>query len=347
VGAWYAWREDVRAATDSKTTARDDRLIDRALEAATTSVSGLLHRDLAPTVATRTFEWPNAQYARPWRLWLDRAELISVTQLSSGGAVIPSTDYFLEPQRYGPPYDRIELDLDSAASFGGGGTHQRDITVEGLWGYTNVEQQVGALAAPLGASGQASVTLDPLVGVGAVLRVDAERMIVRAKTMVDTGQNLGGDGVTASSADTVLDVTNGTAFDADQVLLLGGERLLVVDVAGDQVVVKRAWDGSVLASHAAGIDIYALTGYVLDRGQLGTTAAAHLADAAIYVWLPPALARELCTAEAIAELQQHGAGWGRTVGSGESEREARGVGLADIRKRCRAAHGRQMRTRAV
>lgn len=345
MGAWYAWREDVRAGTDSKTTARDDALIDRALGAGTEAASELCHRDFAPTLATKVFDWPNLQYARPWRLWLDRSELISVTELRSGGVLIAPSDYFLRPEQYGPPFDHIELDLDSSAAFGGGDTHQRDISITGLWGYRNAEAPAGLLETAIAdaVATTVDVTNGALVGVGALLRCEQERMVVTGRQMLDTGVNLG-----ATLGDKASDqLVQANVGEPGEVLLVDAERMLVVDVAGTNRVVRRAWDGSALAGHANGADVFASRRLTVARGEHGTTPVGHADASALFTWQPPLLVRELATAEAIAELQQHSAGWGRTVGSGENEREARGVGLADIRKRCYRAHGRQARIRAV
>lgn len=346
MGARYCWREDVRAATDSKTTARDDPLIDRAIDAGAEAVQGLCHRTFEPVLATRFFDWPNAQYARPWRLWLDANELISLSALTSGGVTIPVGNVNLEPNQYGPPFDRIELDIGTSAAFSGGPTHQQNIGVTGLFGYRNAEAPAGALAAALadGVGTTVDVTDGSLVGVWAVLRCEAERMIVTGRQAITTGVTLGGDGLLADASDSLLEANVGFV---GEVLLVDTERLLVVDVAGANRVVKRAWDGSVLAAHAPAATIFASRRLTVLRGQLGTTGVAHGNGTALQTWQPPALVRELNTAEAVAELQQHLAGWGRTVGTGENEREARGVGLADIRRRCRTAHGRQARTRAV
>ena len=144
---WYATREDVQRALDSKLTARNNAQIDRALESASRDVDALCHRRFYPETDTRSWDWPGQQYALPWRLWLDDNELISVTALTSGGTTIAASDYFLEPNRGGPPYNRLEIDLDSTAGFGGGNTHQRAITVTGLFGYANDETSVGTLTA--------------------------------------------------------------------------------------------------------------------------------------------------------------------------------------------------------
>ncbi|WP_449342453.1 hypothetical protein, partial [Streptomyces aurantiogriseus] len=138
----YATREDVMHALDVKPTAYNSAQIDRALQSASRGVEALCHRRFYPEAATRYFDWPSSQYRPSWRLWLDDNELISITTLTSGGTTIAASDYFLEPNRTGPPYNRLEIDLDSNAAYGGGDTHQRDITITGLWGYRNDETLV-------------------------------------------------------------------------------------------------------------------------------------------------------------------------------------------------------------
>lgn len=346
----YATREDVKAALDVKFTARADRQIDRALAAGADTIDGDLHRRFWPQVATRSFDWPNHQYARPWRLWLDGNELISVTTLTAGGVEIPSGDYLLRrsDDLDVAPFDRIEIDLSSAAAFAAGDTHQQAIAVTGLFaGCPDDETDVGVLTDPLGVTGSAGFDIDPEVGVGSILRIDNERLIVTDKTMIDSGQDLAGPGLAALASDDTVPVSAGSAFDPRQVILLGSERMLVVDVAGNDLTVKRAWDGTTLAAHSAGADVFALTGLIVDRGQLGTTPAAHADGATVFRFDPPPLIRSLNVAEAINVLQQDQAAWGRTVGSGESEREAGGVGLTALRAQAMTAHGRQARIGAI
>ncbi|MEU9792885.1 hypothetical protein AB0E27_20045 [Streptomyces sparsogenes] len=349
MGVWYATREDVKDALDVKETARSNARIDRALEGASRAVEGLLHREFAPVIATRYFDWPNEQGARPWRLWLDQSELISVTSLTSGGVTIDPAAYFLEPNRTGPPYRRIEINLDSSAAFGGGQTYQRDITVTGLWGYRDDETTAGTVVEALDAS-ETAVDVDgaasALLGVGSVLRIDSERMIVTGRTQLDSGQDLGGN-LTASAANTTVPVVDGTQFAVDEVILIDAERMRIEDIAGNQLVVKRAWDGSVLAAHTAGAGIFAPRTLTVTRGALGTTAAAHASGATVQRWDPPGPVRDLCIAEALTTLLQGQSGYARVVGSGENQREASGKGIADLRCSVYASHGRKARTRAV
>jgi hypothetical protein len=354
MGVWFATREDVMRALDVKLTARNARQVDRALESASRDVEALCHRTFAPTIATKSFDYPGPQTGRPWRLWLDANELISVTTLTSGGTTIAASDFFLEPNQYEPPYNRIEIDLDSSAAFSSGDTHQRAITVTGLRGYRNDETTVGALAAAVATTTATTVTVNAAVsaeiGVGSVLRVDSERMLVTGRTMADTGQNVGGAGLTAQQNSVTLAVSDGTAFAVDEVLLIESERMLVVDIAGNNLTVKRGWDGSVLAAHAAGSDIYAPRTLIVARGALGTTAATHADAAPVVRWDPPGLVRDLTIAEATNRLNNEQAGYARTrkVGDGgTSERAVDATAFATLRRQVYDSHGRKGRVRAV
>jgi hypothetical protein len=354
----YCTREDVTGALDVKLTARSYRQVDRAVQAGARSVEGLLHRTFRPVTATRYFDWPNYQYARPWRLWLDAGEVISVSSLVAGGVVIPASDYFLEPANSGPPYTRIEIDLASSSVFAAGATHQRAIEAVVLEGFRNDEEQVGDLTSALDADPADTATAtwtSAFIGVGDVLRIDSERLIVTEKTMVDSTQNLGGAGLAASVADTTVPVSDGSAFAVGVVLRIDSERMLLVDKAGNNLTVKRAWDGTVLAAHTAGADVYTLTGVELARAQLGTTLAAHSSGADIIRHLVPPLVRELNIAEAINTIQQEGSGYARRSGLGEergsgqarSDIEASGRGLDDLREQAWTAFARKARSRAV
>ncbi|HEX2657854.1 MAG TPA: hypothetical protein VHU40_06265 [Polyangia bacterium] len=342
---FYATIEDVKEAPDFKETARADRRIMRALENASRSIEGLCHRRFYPETATRYFDWPTG--ARPWRVWLDDSELISVATLSSGGTTIASTDYFLEPNRTGPPYNRIEIDLSSSAAFGGGSTHQRDVTVTGLFGYRNDETVVETVTEALDAS-ETEVQLHNSadIGVGSLIRIDDERMIITGRAALTTGGGIGDD-LTASVASVRFLVDTGTHFHAGETILIDSERMLVVDIAGDFLTVKRAWDGSVLATHTTGADVYRYNSFTVVRGALGTTAAAHNSGATVYRWDPPGPVRSLCVAEALVELAQGQAAYARTSGSGENQRETSGRGLADLRAQVYRSHGRKARVRSV
>lgn len=347
-GVWYCTREDVKKALDVKETARNDAQVDRAIEAATRTVDGLTHRRFWPHAGTRYFDWPNPQGGRTWRLWLDDIEAVSIDALVAGGVTIPATDYLLEPVNSGPPYNRIEVDLSSSSAFAAGPTHQRAIAATGLWGgCPAAEAPAGALAEALDATETAvDVTDCAAIGVGHIIRADSERMIVTGKQMLDTGQNLGGN-LTASTADVTVPVSTGSAYAVDEVILVDSERMLIVDIAGNNLTVKRAWDGTVLAAHTLGADIYAPRTLVVTRGALGTSAGTHDTAAALARHVVPGLVRNYALALALDTLLQERSGYAREVGSGDNTQEATGRGLRALRDDVYAAHGRKARQRAV
>jgi hypothetical protein len=346
---WYATREQVKAALDTAETARNDAQVDRAIGSATDTIFQLTHRRFWPQTATRFFPWPNRQYARAWRLWLDGDELVSVTILVAGGTTIPPTDYFLEPVNTGPPFTSIEIDLSSSSAFSSGATWQRAIAITGEFGHSADDESVGSLGGTLAAADDSTAAITwttARVGVGDILHIDDERMIVAERTMVDSTQNTGG-ALTSSSADDTVSVTDGTAFDTDEILLVDSERMLIVDIADNTLTVKRAWDGTILATHNSGADIYTLTGVELSRGQLGTTATSHTSSTTIYRHVVPNLIRDLAIAEAINQLQLETSGYARVIGEGDNAREGTGRSLFDLRRDVERRYGRQARVGAV
>lgn len=346
----YAWREDIKTVLDYKETARANTQIDNALQSASRSIEDICHRRFYPEIATRYFPWPNYQRARPWRLWLDENELISVSALSSGGTTIAASDYFLEPVNSGPPYASIEIDLDSSAAFGGSTTFQRGVTVTGLFaGARLATAPAGALAEALDSSETAiDVTDSAAVGIGALIAVDSERMLVTGKSALTTGQTVITTALTASAANVAVLVTSGAALSVGEPITIDSERMLIVDITGNTLTVIRAYDGSVLAAHNTGVTIYAGRTLTVIRGALGTTAAAHDTAAAVVVHAYPAPVRTLCVAETVSILLQEHAGWASGAKGSPTEAVlAETAGLPRLRKDVLRGYGRRARSAAV
>jgi hypothetical protein len=342
-------REDVANAIDVQATSRDYPQIDRLIEAASRGVEQFLHRQFAPTLDTRYFDWPNNQMGTSWRLWLDANELISVTSILSGTASLTSGQYFLEPANYGPPYNSVEVNLGGSGAFSSGSTYQRAIAITGLYGYTDDAISVGTTVGTFNSTDDLVTIADGvLAGVGSVLRVDDERMLLVDRIMADTARTTAADN-TASEADNVITLAHDTSHTiyTGEVLLIDGEQMYVTDVAGDTVVVKRAWSGSPLAAHSSGATVYASRQFKVQRGALGTTAAEHLDGSVWSAWQVPGPVRQLCIAEVLNSFQQEQSAYARIVGSGEGQRGASGAGLDDLRGQVYSSHGRKARQRAV
>lgn len=346
MGIWYTTREEVKSSLDIKETARNNSQVDRAIEAASRSVEKLTHRKFYPFSGTRYIDWPNSDYARSGRLWLDGdTELVSLTTFVSGGVTIASTDYFLEPNDSGPPYDRIDIDRGSTAALTAGSTSQRSVALTGVFGYNDVTESVGSLVGGINSS-VTTIVLDHPCKVGELLTIGSERMVVTEKAL---RQIIGSDlvsNMSASTGDTLVDSGSGL-FYAGEVIAIDSEKMLVEDVSGANYIVKRAWDGSTLAAHTLGTVISAYRTFTVTRAQTGTAGAAHTDAAAVSHQVYPGPIVSLTIAEAMSQLQQEGSAYGRVVGSGDNAREARGLSLGDLRQNVYEAYGRRGRIAAV
>lgn len=344
----YATREQVKTALDSVETARNNRRIDRNIRAGARAVERLTLRVFYPTVDTRYFDWPDEQDTpKSWRLWLGKDELVSVTQLTAGGVTLTPSEYLLRPDT-GPPFDRVETNLGTAGSFSSGpDTWQRAITVTGVYSGCRIDEVTGPdLAANMAdtTTRTCDITASADIGVGSLIRVGSERMNVTARSMLTTAQTLlvPMDNVASSTS---VRVTTGSLFVEDEVILLGAEKMRVDEITGNTLIVKRAWDGSVLASHN-GDTVYAARRLTVERGACGTTAATHTTGDDVLVYQPPELINQYTIAYALAAGQQESAAYGRVIGSGDNAREAAGRALMELQDRVARSYYRY-RTMAV
>jgi hypothetical protein len=351
----YCTRESVKAALDEQETARSNAQIDDAIDSGARDVEGLCNRPeyaFLPLTATRYFDYPSGTSRSPsWRLWLSPFTLISATAVTTdnGATTLTAGQYFLEPVN-DPPYRSIEINRGGSASFSSADTEQRATGIAGLWGWSNNTRDIGALTSSLAASTTATASMawtTARFGVGDILLIDDERMVIAERSFVDSTQNLQ-TSLTADSSDVNVAVTDGTAFAVEEIISIDGERMRIIDITGNTLTVKRAWDGSQLDDHTAPTaDIYALTGVELDRAQLGTTLAAHSSAARVTRWIAPPLLASLNRAYALNTLLQERAGYARVAGTGESAREFTGRGIAALEKDVRAIFGLKARTRAI
>lgn len=351
----YTTREEVRAAPDITWAVRANLRIDRAIQDASERVEGQLHRVFYPELRTVYADWPNFQSTYPWKVYLDAAELADVTGtvpvVTTGGnspVTIPAENILWCPANYGPPYEWLELDRSTSSSFGLGDTPQRDIHILGVTGYWAKTTGAGQLAAAVtDTTGTAiTVTDSAAAGVGDLLLIDTERMLLTEKRMVATGQSQVSGLATAKNNDESLGVADGTAFSLYETLLLDSERVLVVDIAGDILTVERAYDGTTLAAHTDAV-IYAPRQWTVARGASGTTAATHDDGTAVSMSVYPGIVKDYALAEALVQLKNEPGAFAMSQGSGPSKQGNIGGNLPDLRDQAYTAFGRKARQRTV
>lgn len=338
----YTTRDKVKAAMDWKESSRNNSRVDDALQSSAVDIDGCMHRRFYPEIATRKWDWPNFNLSPSWILELGDNDLISIDTLTAGGVIIPSTDYKLrrDDNKDEAPYTRVEIDLSTASAFSSGPTFQQSIEILGLWGHSDK-------SAPAGTTGQSingsvtslNVTNSAILGVGSTLRIDNERLLVADRRMLDTAQNLQGN-LTASKANEVVPVQDGTTFFVGETILIDAERMRIEDIAGNNLIVTRQWDGSTLATHATGTaDIFAPRTLTVVRGFLGSTAASHNIGVSITQHVPPALISEYSLALTINDLRSSIAGYTPDMFDAKA--------LARKQEAAYTAYGRKARSGAI
>lgn len=327
---YYASRESVARSLDFQESSSAYREIDDALLSAGEEIHGKLQRFFYPLKGTRRFDWPNRVSGNSWRLWLSQWELQELTSITSGGVSLDTADVVLYPQPDVPPWSRLEIDRSSSSAFTAAATEQQAIAVTGVFGFPGRRVARGALENSIASSTTTTVDVtDGRIEVGHAILVGTEYLQVVERTPLDTAQNLAGAVDDSPGTDSVT-VADGTGFNRGETILVGSERMWIRDVAANTLVVRRATDGSTISAHSLGADVYSFRRLTVERGIWGTTAAGHADSTSVEVYQAPSLIRTLAKGAAENILLSESAGWGRTVGSGENEREYSGRGLAKL-----------------
>jgi len=319
----YATVEQLQAATDFKTTGYEGDRLKRLLESASALIDRKFHRHFYPLTETRTYTDP--YFVTPRRttstgFWLE-ADLQSLSSATVDTVSQTVGDIELYSSTYGPPYSWA-------------GVTGSTIVLVGVWGYTNDTETAGTITANIGTSSATTCACSDssAIGLGDLITINSERMIVTGKAMLDTGVDFSSGGTTAAVSDNAITM-DGAGLLVGETILADAEKMLIVEYnsATEIATVKRGYDGSVLATHTTP-SVYAPRTLTITRGATGSTAATHTSADAITRNTPPPLISSLCVAEAIVAYEQEASGYARVVGSGDNAREARGVGLDAIRK---------------
>ena len=295
--------------------------IDRAIFSRSRYIERRTHRHFYPKTAAVTYDDPQriTSMYDGYGLHLER-DLRSVTTVTVGGTA--TSDYTALPKG-GPPYNRLIVS----------GPPSLDLIITGVWGWSADTEAAGTITGDIASTTAATCDCSnsAAIGVGDLITINSERMIVTDKTPIDTAEDL--DGALQAQTDNVtVTVTDGSGFTAGEEILVDAERMLIEDVTGNDLTVQRAHRGSTLAAHSTAADVYAYRRLHIDRGAAGSTADTHNTSDTITRNVPPPEIRDWCLAEVLNQVAQEAGGYARVVGSGDNQREARGPALADLRK---------------
>lgn len=354
MGIFYATREQIMRSLEVLDSAYAGSLIDAKIDSSSRSIEGLLHRRMYPELRTIRKDWPSSRYGTTWQVDLSDQEIISLTSVVSGGTTITSNVILRRGDDLAePPYSMLQIDLSSNASFSGNTTFQRSLVIAGIFGGdkdTDTSLAGGLVHANINSS-VATMVIDPssglyTAGIGSLIMVGTERMLLVNSQMVTSGQTISAD-ITAQQSSRLVLSGGASTFAKGEIILIDSERMMIDDIAGNGLIVRRAWDGTALSAHTDGATIYVLRQFTVRRGALGSTAASHTLGDSVYVHEYPALVNELCVAETVCALEQNAGAYARTIGSGGATREAVGGGLQDVREACRTAYGRRSRSAVI
>lgn len=347
---WYTTREAVKTAARVNGVGVN-AIIDNAIKGRSLEIDQVMRRFFIPRTETRYYEWPPrlafARRSRATVLNLDQ-DLISITTLQtqaqdSSPTTISSSDYFLEPNNQGPPYDRVEINTSSTAALAAGDTSQRSLSVLGLWGYSNDTRAAGTVVSGLAGSSSATsmvVSDGSLVDVGSTLIIDSEQIFVTERSAAALDSVLIDGALAASLSEVSITVDSGHGIGDGETIMVDSEKMSVTSSTATVLTVTRAHDGTAVAAHSDDTAIQVFRTLTIVRGVNGTTAATHANSTAITVSVPPANISELCLAETLAMVAQHTSSWGRNVGTGEGSREFLGRNLGALRENARGLYQR-------
>jgi hypothetical protein len=350
--ARYATREAVKLASAGtiQGAVLNDAL-DRHIDAITREIDDLVADDASrasfiPITETRYLDGSGDHAWTPFLLSISE---LKVDEDGDGTyeTTLTAADYWLWPDNEDAKR-RIDLNPQSTVLtvFPVG---RRRIQVIGSWGYSSLSVAAGGVTAGLAASAGATTfeaSDSSLIGIGDCLLIGTEQVFVTSKVALDIAQNTSG-ALTASVTNTALTLGGAptVAVKAGEVLRIESELVRVNSVnSTTSFEVTRAYDGSTLAAHSGGADVYVYRTITIERGVNGTTAATHPDATAIARYYPPSDVTDLCIAEVIGRLMQEQSGWGREIGTGDGAREYRGSELRHLRERL---IGRYRRTKVA
>lgn len=342
---WYVTREAFKRAANIEGTDLHP-VIDRHIGAGSRLVDGLSHTRFIPLTATRYLPYSN-RYLRGGKLYFQE-DLWSLTSLKDQGTTLRTltadTHFTLEPANFGPPYHWAEILQSQAISFESGATTpQRSFQIIGQWSRYSATKPASQLDGAITSGTTLQVDDGSKVEVGNTLLIESEAIFVSERDEVDLAKNTTAALTVDDTEVTIALEDPATDLAVGELIRIDGEKMRVMAVnSATSVVVERAVDGSNLAAHLSGADIYVFRRFTVERGVNGTTSASHADNTAISKYTVPGPIEELAVAEAVAAYQQERGGWGGVFGASGYQGEWSQRSLDALRERVLGQYRRHL-----
>jgi hypothetical protein len=245
--------------------------------------------------------------------------LLRITSITHDGtALTAGTDFTLEPQNRwwgNGPYSRLEVDPDSsliAAWMDMAGA----VSLTGWWGMYDEARTVGAVNAQTNVATDLVVSNGSILSPGMLLLLGSELEEVTGLGAATTTTATLNGGIDAAQEEITL--SNGALVNVGEVIKVGFEKMLVLDIQTNDVQVVRGYGRSKKDSHLTAATVYAYRTYTVARGVNGTTAAGHLALTASRM-VPPDDISYLCRQIAGLEWKKAQTGFSGRQGTADGE----------------------------
>lgn len=235
-----------------------------------------------PVLKTRTLRGSHARELNPG------APLLSVTSVTLDGALV--SDYSLrshegsDPCWPNGPYTWLERHA-------GWGHEHSEVVITGWWGMYDERADLALTATQLAADQVITVADGSRLSAGMLVAIEDEQELVTG--IGDPSPATSGLSGGVAAGDELITVDDGAEFYAGEVLLIGTEDIGILKRAGDQLVVRRGYNGTTIGDHADDSPIAVYRAYRVARGVNGTTAADHM-DADLERVLAPSDLNYLC-----------------------------------------------------
>lgn len=247
---------------------------------------------------------------------LQTPPLLSVSSVSVYGVARPSGDYKAWPYtRYwlNGPYSALQLD-DMSGTLGQWAEEAGRNVIVGNWGLYDETVSLGITASQLIGDTTLVVTNGSKVSAGMVLLIESEwELVASTGATTASGATLS---ATIDDAAEEIGVSNGTLVSVGEEIKIDFERMRVLDVAGNTLLVARGVSGSKRASHTISTAVSVYRTFTVSRGVNGSSAAAH-SGAAILRQVAPADINYLCRQVAALMIRKAATGYVGQAGNNE------------------------------
>lgn len=231
--------------------------------------------------------------------------LLSVTSITNDQTSLSASDYQLlgsleSDQPFWPdgPYGVLRID-PLGTNTAPWSCVKNGVAVNGHWGLYERAEATGATLAALQSSGAAAVVVGDgsLLSPGMLLKIESEWQFVKGYGAPTASVTTLSSALDASSE--IIAVASGAALKVGELIQAEFEKMLVLDIQGNNAYVERGWMKTKKVAHTSGTALAAFRTFSVDRSVNGSVAVEHASSTAISRMMAPDdvnyLARQIAT----------------------------------------------------